>query len=59
MEKSRCMVCAQAGAFEGGICDPCKAKIRGEAREQQQQIRKEADRSLHKEGTVVDKKSRG
>jgi len=59
MDKNRCMVCATPGAFEGGICDPCKAKIRGEAREQQQQIKKDADRSLRKEGTVVEKKSRG
>jgi hypothetical protein len=57
MDKNRCMACAKEGAFEGGICDPCKALIRGEALEQQHQIRKEADRSLHKEGTVVEKKS--
>jgi len=56
MGKNRCMICATPGAFEGGICESCKAKVRGEAREQQQQIRKEADRSLHKEGTVVEKK---
>jgi hypothetical protein len=59
MDKDRCIVCAKPGAFEGGNCDPCTAKIRGEAREQQQQIRKEADRSLHKEGTVVEKKPGG
>jgi hypothetical protein len=59
MGTNRCMVCAKSGAFEGGICDECKAKIRGEAREKQQQTRKEADRSLHKEGTVVEKKHRG
>ncbi|MGE5247531.1 MAG: hypothetical protein ACM3L8_04215 [Verrucomicrobiota bacterium] len=59
MEKSHCMVCARPGVFKGGICDDCKARIRGEAREKQQQIRKEADRSLHKEGTVVERKSGG
>jgi hypothetical protein len=59
MEKKRCMVCAKPGAFEGGICDPCKAKIRGEVLERQNQIRKDADRSLHKEGTAVEKKTRG
>ena len=27
----RCMICARPGDFEGGICDTCKAKIKGEA----------------------------
>ena len=57
-EKNRCMACAKEGAFEGGICDPCKALIRGEALEQQHQIKKDADRSLHKEGTDIEKKPR-
>jgi hypothetical protein len=56
MDKKRCMVCARPGAYDGGICDLCKAAIRGEALEQQNQIRKDADRSLHREGTVVEKK---
>jgi len=59
MEKNRCLICATPGVFEGGICDQCKAKVRGEALEQQQQIRKDADRSLHKEGTVGEKKHPG
>ena len=59
MDKNRCMACAREGAFEGGICDPCKALIRGEALEQQHQIKKEADRSLHKEGTEIQKKTLG
>ena len=50
------MVCAKEGAFEGGICDLCKAIIRGEALEQQHQVKKEADRTLHKEGTDIEKK---
>jgi hypothetical protein len=53
------MVCAREGAFEGGICDMCKAIIRGEALEGQHQIRKEADKSLHKEGMDVEIKHRG
>ena len=57
MDKNRCMACAKEGAFEGGICDLCKALIRGEALEQQHQIKKDADRSLHKEGTVIEKKT--
>jgi len=57
MNRNRCMACAKEGAFEGGICDPCKALIRGEALEQHRQIKKEADRSLHKEGTVLEKKT--
>ena len=55
MDRNRCMACARAGAFAGGICDLCKALIRGEALEQQHQIKKDADRSLHKEGTVLEK----
>ena len=27
----RCMICAKPGNFDGGICDPCKARIKGEA----------------------------
>ena len=54
MDKNRCMVCAKEGAFEGGICDLCKALIRGEALEGQHQIRKDADKSLHKEGTDIE-----
>ena len=53
------MICAKPGAFQGWICDPCKAKIRGEALEQQEQIKKDADRSLHKEGTAGESKHRG
>jgi hypothetical protein len=56
MDKNRCMACAKEGAFEGGICDPCKALIRGEALEKHHQIKKEADRSLHKEGTDIERK---
>jgi hypothetical protein len=59
MDKNRCMVCAKEGAFEGGICDPCKASIRGEALEGQHQIRKDADKSLHKEGTEIERKRGG
>ena len=57
MDKNRCMACAKKGTFEGGICDQCKAVIRGEALEKQHQVKKDADRSLHKEGTVIEKKS--
>jgi hypothetical protein len=59
MGRNRCMVCAKPGDFKGGICDPCNAKIRGEVLKQQEQVRKDADRSLHKEGTVGEKKPRG
>ncbi|MCR4309678.1 MAG: hypothetical protein NUW14_06635 [Deltaproteobacteria bacterium] len=59
MDKNRCMVCAKEGAFEGGICDLCKAIIRGEALEGQHQIRKDADKSLHKEGTEIERKHGG
>jgi hypothetical protein len=56
MDRNRCMACAKEGVFEGGICDPCKAIIRGEALEGQHQIRKDADKALHKEGTEIEKK---
>ena len=59
MDKNRCMACAKVGVFEGGICDTCKALIRGEALEQQHQIRKDADRSLHKEGLEIERKTHG
>jgi hypothetical protein len=57
--RTHCMVCAKEGAFEGGICDLCKAKIRGEALEGQHHLKKEADKSLHKEGLVIEKKTHG
>lgn len=59
MNKNRCMVCAREGAFEGGVCDLCKAIIRGEALEGQHQVKKDADRSLHKEGLDLEKKAHG
>ena len=59
MEKNRCMVCAKEGEFEGKICDLCKAIIRGEALEGQHQVKKDAERSLHKEGLVIEKKTHG
>jgi hypothetical protein len=59
MDRKRCMACAREGVFEGGICDLCKALIRGEALERQQQVKKDADRSLHKEGLEIQKKTHG
>jgi len=54
------MICAKQGDFNGGICDPCKAKVRGEALERQTRDKKEADRALHKEGAAGESgKSRG
>ncbi len=59
LDKNRCMVCAKEGAVEGGICDLCKAIIRGEALEGQHQLRKDADKSLHKEGLEIERKAHG
>jgi len=56
MNRNRCMACAKEGTFEGGICDMCKALIRGEALEKHHQVKKEADRTLHKEGSEIEKK---
>jgi len=46
------MICAKQGDFNGGVCDPCKAKIRGEALGKQNREKKEADRALNKEGAA-------
>lgn len=47
----RCIVCGVADPGEDTICPPCKAIIRGEAVERHREIKKDADRVLHKEGT--------
>ena len=57
--KNQCLVCAKDGAFEGGICDLCKAIIRGEALEHHHQIKKDAEHTLHKEGLIIEKKTHG
>jgi hypothetical protein len=49
--KSRCLVCGKPDPGEDSICPVCKALIRGEALEHQKQIKKDADRELHKEGS--------
>ena len=49
----RCMVCGVADPGEDRICPLCKAMIRGEAVERHREIKKEADRVLHKEGTDI------
>ena len=59
MDKNRCMICAKEGMFEGGVCDLCKAIVRGEALEGQHQVRKDADKSLHKEGLEIERKTHG
>jgi predicted amidophosphoribosyltransferase len=46
----RCMVCAKEKAFEGSICEECKAMIRGEASEKGKKIRKEAEKEIRREG---------
>jgi hypothetical protein len=54
--KRRCMICAKEKAFEGSICRECEAMIRGEAAGKKQQIRKDAERELRKEGLDPEKK---
>ena len=49
----RCMVCGIADPAEDTICPLCKAMIRGEAVERHREIKKDADRVLHKEGTDI------
>ena len=57
--RTHCLVCAKEGEFEGGICDLCKAIIRGEALEHHHQIKKDAEHILHKEGLIIEKKPHG
>jgi hypothetical protein len=45
------MVCGKTDPGEDTICPTCKAHIRGEALEHQKQIKKDAERELHKEGS--------
>ena len=49
----RCLVCGVADPGEDTICPLCKAIIRGEAVERHREIKKDADRVLHKEGTDI------
>lgn len=49
--KRHCLVCGKPDPGENSICPACKAHIRGEALQNQKQIRKDADRELHKEGS--------
>ncbi len=49
-KKPRCMVCGRERELSGGICEECKAMIRGEAADKRQQIRKDAERELKKGG---------
>ncbi len=48
--KRRCMVCGKEKVFEGGICEECKAMIRGEAKEKGKDLRKEAEREVRRQG---------
>lgn len=49
--KAHCLVCGKPDPGENSICPTCKAHIRGEALDRQHQIKKDADRELHKEGS--------
>lgn len=49
----RCLVCGKPDPGEDVICPACKAHIRGEAVQRHKEIKKEADKALHKEGTEV------
>jgi hypothetical protein len=52
----RCLVCAKPDPGEDTICPQCKALIRGEALERHREIRREADKALHKVGTEIVRK---
>ncbi len=53
--KPRCMVCGKEKELAGGICEECKAMIRGEATDKRRQVRKDADREMKKEGVTPKK----
>jgi ribosomal protein L37AE/L43A len=55
-KEKRCLVCGKPNLGENSICPACKASIRGEALKKQKEIKKDADRALHKEGTQIEKK---
>lgn len=48
--KPRCTVCGKEKELSGGICEECKAMIRGEAADKRHRIRKDAEREMTKEG---------
>lgn len=45
----KCMVCAREHAEGGSICPACQARIRGEVLERQKQVRKDAEKELHRQ----------
>ena len=49
------MVCAKVTPLSGGICEPCKEKIRAQAQGGQRDIRDRSDRELRKHGVKPEK----
>ena len=49
-EEKKCMICGKAVPLKGGICDPCKDRIRREALGQQAGERGQAETELKKHG---------
>jgi hypothetical protein len=56
-DKKRCMICAKlVDSVQGGICEPCRDRIRREALGEQAAIGERADRELSKHGVAPIKK---
>ncbi len=53
-EKKKCMVCGKLMVLKGGICEPCRERIRREAMGEQANIRTQADKELKKHGVTPD-----
>lgn len=56
-ERKKCMVCAKPAAdLKGGICDPCRERIRREALGEQAAVSERSDKELAKHGVNPIKK---
>jgi len=51
-EKKRCMLCAKALPLLGGICEPCRERIRREAQGDRENTRVQAEKELRRHGVA-------
>jgi hypothetical protein len=55
--KKKCMVCArEVTVLKGGICEPCRERIRREAMGEQAGVSERANQELRRHGVAPDKK---
>jgi hypothetical protein len=55
-DKKKCMICGKILPVKGGICEPCRDRIRREAMGEQAGISDQADRELTRHGVTPTKK---